>query len=93
LPSAKGIVSREFLGEDTKGNFYFLTGRPEYKYKLYDGDEFDAGGNYVGSTQIPSSPAFFPSVREFALSSNGNIYSFTSEENQLVLHIFLNQDK
>ena len=86
------LLTRPFLGEDIKGNTYFSRAPVEYKYQLYEIDEFDRESNYLGTVKIPGGYQEFWAVKEFDLSKNGTIVNFIPGEKKLTMYIFTNEN-
>ena len=90
LPS-NDIVVRSLLGEDRKGNFYFYRSRAQDAAKLWYIDEFDATGDYIGSTSMPGGDQVIFARKEFHLTRDGNVYHFVPEKDLLKVFIFHNE--
>jgi hypothetical protein len=91
IPSER-ILTRELLGEDKKGNFFFQIRTVENEDRLYNIDEFNPAGEYLGTAQIPGGTYYnFPAAKDFIVNENGNIYNYIPEKNSLKIFIFLNQ--
>jgi hypothetical protein len=89
---SEGILTRQLLGEDNKSNFYLQTRTAQNEDRLYNIDKFTQDGRYVGTAQIPSGEYAYPSIKNFLISDNGNIYKLIPEGKTLKIYVFLNED-
>jgi hypothetical protein len=86
--SLKEILSISFLGEDEKGNIYFITERGMKNELSVEIHKFNFAGVYLKTVLMPESNISFWSIKNYSVNSDGTIYRFLPEEDKLRLTIF-----
>jgi hypothetical protein len=84
----EGIISIDFLGEDSQGNFYLKTGTRKDKKVFIQVHKFGPKGTLMSTMEIPRGTAAFAANKYYTLDRNGKVYRFLPQERSLRLEIY-----